>query len=133
MTFCHKLKTVVNHTILQKFFTPISCSRKFFHFSHVSQFDKYSPTETDLSSAWNSSAPAGSISSSVLSFYYHNELQTTYFKQKSSKDNFDNSKKNNIVQGPKNISTHFINLISQSKISKQQYKYQKLGSAKFKL
>ena len=35
MTFCHKLETVVNHALLRKFFTPKSCSRKFFPFSHV--------------------------------------------------------------------------------------------------
>ena len=35
MTFCRKLETVVNHALLRKFFTPKSCSRKIFHFSHV--------------------------------------------------------------------------------------------------
>ena len=38
MNFCNKLERVVNHALLRKFFTPKSCSRKLFHFSHVCMF-----------------------------------------------------------------------------------------------
>ena len=39
MTFCRELETFNNYALLRKNFTSKTCSRKFFHFSHICYID----------------------------------------------------------------------------------------------